>query len=146
MSFLYPIRQQHRFNKLVRENVLLPIKKIIWRRKLKFIKNKYMKFHNIVIHSPSYSPVLQCFLRIPTTIMRQVTFNTERQRYEFVDSPGDVIGLYYVIYHENHNKYFFKLTLVNWGQHPSLLFFLVQNLLYVNNRHLCIPRPYLEIF
>ena len=76
---------------------------------MKFAKNKYMKFpQDRIIYSPSYSPVLPHFPRIPTRIVEQVT---QRQRYEFFDSPNNTIDLSYVIYHENHNKcYFFTDT------------------------------------
>ena len=45
--FPVTLMQQHHFNKVARENVFLPVQKIILRRKLKFTKNKYMKFYMI---------------------------------------------------------------------------------------------------
>ena len=47
-----------------------------------------------IIHIPSYSPVLPHYQRVSTRIVGQVTIDTHRQRYEFVDSPGDVIDLF----------------------------------------------------
>ena len=88
----------------VKENVLLPTQKIIRKQKSKHTKNRYMNLHKIrVICSPPYSPVLPCYPRVPTRILGQVTFNTYRQWYEFVDSPGTEIDLSYV----NHNKCYF---------------------------------------
>ena len=122
-EFPTTFRHPHHSSKLARENVLLHIQKIIQRRKLNFIKNRCMKFHKIrVICSPSYSPVLPLFPRVPTRIVGQMTFNTQTQRYEFVDSAGTKIDLSYVIYHGNHNKCSIILTVVNWSHHPSPLF------------------------
>ena len=53
------------------------------------------------------SPVLPHFPRLPTRIVEQVTFNTQRQRYEFVDSLDNAIDLSFVLYHANHNKCYF---------------------------------------
>ena len=57
--------------------------------------------------SPSYSPILPHFPRVLTRIVGQVIFNTNRQWYEFVDSPGTAVNLTNAIYHENYNKCYF---------------------------------------
>ena len=59
--------------------------------------------------------------------MGQVTFNTQKQLYEFVDSPGTEIDLSYVIYHENHNKSYFFTTTSELKSEPISTFLLAQN-------------------
>ena len=92
----------------------LPTQKIIWRRKMKFIESKSIKFHKIrVFHSPSYVIPknviilvisIITFLGVPTRIVEQVKFSMQWQWYEFLDSPGTEIDFLYIICQENHNK------------------------------------------
>ena len=46
-----------------------------------------------IIHSPPFSLVLLHFPRVPTRIVGQVTFNTQRQRYEFANSLDNTIEI-----------------------------------------------------
>ena len=82
---------------------------------------------------PPYSPVWTRFSRVPARIVAEVTFNTPRQRYEFVDRKGTDIDLSYVIYHNNDNKCcFFTGTSELKSASPSTFPFpLIINLGYV---------------
>ena len=92
----------------------------------------------------SCSPILLHFPRVPSRIVGQVTFNTERQRYESVDSPGTLIDLTYVIYHENHSKCYFFTDMSGLKLAPFLLFLLVQNVVG-KDMHLHSPKNKVEI-
>ena len=95
-----------------------------------------------VIYSPTYSPILPHFPRVPTRIFGQETFNTLRQRHVFVDSSGTAINLTHVIYHENHNKcYIFtdisKLKLAYLSTFPSSTKY---KFVMCKDRHLNVPK------
>ena len=71
--------------------------------------------------------------------MGQVIFNTGRQIYEFVDSPGAEIDLSYLIYHENNNKcYFFADTSELMSAPLSYLPFTMKFVI-CKDRHLQMP-------
>ena len=76
-------------------------------RKVQVGKNKFVKYDETVSYSPSYSPALPHFLRVPTRIVGEVPFNSQRQNYEFVDRHGAEINVSYVTYCEHHNKCYF---------------------------------------
>ena len=93
-----------------------------------------------IICLPECSPILPHFPRLPTRVVGQVTFNTLRQRYEFVDSPGTANDLTQILYHENHNKcYFFtdisELKSTTLSTFPSSTKFVI-----CKNRHLHVPK------
>ena len=67
-----------------------------------------------VIHFPQYLLVLPHFSRVPTRTVGELTFNTQRQRHEFVDRQGTEIDIYYVYYTIKITiNVIYLLTLVN---------------------------------
>ena len=51
-----------------------------------------------------------------------MAFNTHRVRDEFVDIPGTVIDLTCIIYHENHNQYYFFTETIELKSAPLSTF------------------------
>ena len=106
------LRQQHHFKNIIRENVLVPYPKDNPGEEIEILQEQLCGGpQDRIIHSSPYSPVLPHFPRVPTRILGQVNLITQRQIYEFVNSPDNDIDLSYLIYHENPNKcHFFNDT------------------------------------
>ena len=91
-----------------------------------------------IICCPSYSPVLPHYPRVPSRFVGEITFNMQRQRYEFVDKPGMEIDLsmWFIM-----KIIIFDITfptVVNWSQHPLILSFWYKFVL-CKDRHFHIP-------
>ena len=105
-----------------------------------------MKYHgDKVFCSSLYSLILLHFQKVPTRIVRQVTFNTQRQRYEFVDSPGTAIYLTYVICHENHHKCHLITNTNELKPAPLSTFPSSTEFVICKDRHLHVPQNKVEI-
>ena len=77
--------------------------------------------------------------------MGQVTFDTQKQWYEFVDSLGTEIDLLYVIYLENHNKcYLFTDTCKSKSAHLSIIHCIIKFVI-CKDRHLYISKLNVDI-
>ena len=87
-----------------------------------------------------YSPLLSNFWRVPTTIIGEVTFNTQRQRYEFIDRHGAEIDLSYVICYENHNKCYDFTDINTLKSAPLCTFLFDTKFILCKDRHWHIPK------
>ena len=128
MSFLHLLRQQHHFSKSARENFCSYPKDNLEKEDEIHQEEMYEVPQDRVICLCYYSPVLPHFLGLPTRIIWQATFCTQKQWYELKDSLGTEIELLYVIYHQNYNKYYFFTDSSELKAAPFPLFLLAQNL------------------
>ena len=118
------------FKKLISNTVILSPPDKLDEECNKSNKQNYKISQDNVILSPSYSPVLPHSLRVLARFIGEVTFGTQRQRYEFIDRSSTEMDISYVIYHENQNAIILP-TQVSSNQHFFLPFPLVQNLFNV---------------
>ena len=70
-----------------------------WDGESKIMKEQYYEipWDNVICY-PSYSPVLPHFPKVPARLMVEVTFNSPREWYEFIDRPRTEMDLSFVIY------------------------------------------------
>ena len=67
-------------------------------------QQNYEVWQDRIVCSPFFSSVLSTSPRVPQRLGGEVTFNAQRQRYEFTDWSGFELDLSFVIYHEHLNK------------------------------------------
>ena len=97
-----------------------------------------------VICSPSVSPVLPHFPRVPTRIVGHVTFNMQRQCNEFVDSSGTEL-IYHLLYIMKTNKCCFFIDTSELKSASLSTFPFKAKFVVCKDRHIHIPKPNVEI-
>ena len=83
---------------------------------------------DIITRSLLYSLVLPYFLGVLPQFSGEVAFNTQIQQCEFVNFPVAEADASFVIYHENHNKYYYFTDTRELLSVPLLFFHLVPSL------------------
>ena len=114
---------------IVRDIALFLTHKISIMMTVEMGKKNYEIPQDRVIRLPFYLPVSCHFPNVLTRTV-EVAINTQRHRKEFTDRYGAEKYHSYVIYHENHNKYYYTDTRELKSPH-FLPFALIHNSYYV---------------